>query len=377
METSRCSSPAVILNKIYPLSPQPSANTLFISEPTSPKSAGSRYLQHGFQPALAAATGSPTAPGTPTAKDPELSFNTGHRNSVLFNSSISALTSANFSAALQRLEKKAAPITALEVMDSSLCCSIFKEFLDKEGLAQTLLFFIEVDEFRRIPHADFQSLRAKKICNKYINDLAVMSIPITNVCRAEIVLRVEDKTVLPTLFQTASDEVLRYIEMFQFPRFQNSPEFMRVASILTLERHSQQNSSGMRRGSNLNVRGVIASSEMNTLKQILRYQLPTRYFKDFCVRTLCSENIFFWLDVENYMNLPGSDYMKRMACKIYKKYIADDSKTQVNISYAIKQDIFNNLMSGHRYLFRNVSSLVCLFTLTVIVRLRLNTRSFS
>jgi hypothetical protein len=37
-----------------------------------------------------------------------------------------------------------------------------------------------------------------------------------------------------------------------------------------------------------------------------------------------SENLFFWLDVENYTNIPGSDFRKRTAVKMCKKYIDDN-----------------------------------------------------
>lgn len=106
-----------------------------------------------------------------------------------------------------------------------------------------------------------------------------------------------------------------------------------------------------RRGSD---QSVSISSEMTSLKQILCYQLPTRQFIAYCVRSLCSENIFFWLEVESYISLNDSDSLRRVARKIYKKYISDDSKTQVNISYVNKQDILDNLIGGNRYLFSRV-----------------------
>ncbi len=272
----------------------------------------------------------------------------------LQQSSISAMTTSNFNAALHRLERKAAPSSAKEVLEHSNCCSVFKEFLSQEGLAQTLLFFIEVEEFRRIPNIDFQTARARKICNKYIHDLAVMPIPVSNSIRQEVIAQLADSAVLPTLFQQASEEVLRYIEIYQFPRFQRSPEFVEVVSILTKELQTSRHSPAMKRNSSLVIRGI-SESDTRSLKQILLFQLPTRYFKDFCVRTKCGENILFWLDVENYVHLPGSDYMRRVACKIYKKYVADDAKMQVNIGFDAKQEVFSGLTSGNRHLFKNVS----------------------
>ena len=41
--------------------------------------------------------------------------------------------------------------------------------------------------------------------------------------------------------------------------------------------------------------------------------------------SFASESLYFWLDVENYQNLPlGGEYMARAAMKIYQKYIVDN-----------------------------------------------------
>jgi hypothetical protein len=58
---------------------------------------------------------------------------------------------------------------------------VFKEFLTLEGAApHTLLFLLEVDEYRRIPSAAFQSTRARKIFNKFVHTDAVMPLPISD-----------------------------------------------------------------------------------------------------------------------------------------------------------------------------------------------------
>ena len=160
--------------------------------------------------------------------------------------------------------------------------------------------------------------------------------------------------VLPTLFKCAAEEVVRYIEIFQFPRFQRSPEMPRVVALLSVERqHPQQ----CKRRSSLTVRATPVPQNLS-LKSILKNQTCTRYLKDFCAKVFCCENLLFWLDVENYQNLPGSEYMRRVACKIYKKFIADGSKMQVNISYAVKQEVFEQLLSGDRQLFKKVWCIV-------------------
>jgi hypothetical protein len=290
-------------------------------------------------------------------------------------------TASHFNAALlSRVDRKAPSSSAREVLEHPHCCSVFKAFLDSEGVAQTLLFFVEVEEFRRIPHVAFQTSRARKINVKYLHDLAVMPVPVSTAVKSEVAAHIADKSVLPTLFQAASDEVLRYIEIFQFPRFQQSGDFMSVLAILAKEGQLAGRHSPVKRRSSSLVIRASAMSDLQSLREILQHQLPTRYFKDFCVRTVCCENILFWLDVENYLHLPGSDYMRRVACKIYKKYVADEAKMQVNVSYATRQDIFDNLMGGQRLLFKKVlvgSIFFVLFQTDLYFSLRRRTRCSS
>ena len=40
-------------------------------------------------------------------------------------------------------------------------------------------------------------------------------------------------------------------------------------------------------------------------KALLSNPTAVRFFKDYCVRSLCNENLFFWLDADNYSKLPG------------------------------------------------------------------------
>ena len=87
------------------------------------------------------------------------------------------------------------------------------------------------------------------------------------------------------------------------------------------------------------------------MRQIFVHQYCTRYFKDFCIRTFCNEAIFFWLDVENYKNLPGSQYMKRIALKIYRKYIQDEAFLQINISSNVRADISRKITDPSRCIF--------------------------
>ena len=233
-----------------------------------------------------------------------------------------------------------------DVLYQPQCCSLFKDFLDKESASQTLLFLLEVEEYRRIPTVDFQQVRAKKIFNKFLHSLAIMPVPISQQTQDNIVLELLVMAT-PSIFSVAAEEVLAYIEETQFPRFQQSAEMNKVVNILTQEAGATK---PKRRTSICG--DVVQICDVNNLRQLLQFQISTRFFKDFCMRAYVNESLFFWLDAENYTNLPGSDYMRRTAFKICRKYIFEKAKLQINISHATKVEIMKGLVQPGRDLFK-------------------------
>jgi hypothetical protein len=55
----------------------------------------------------------------------------------------------------------------------------------------------------------------------------------------------------------------------------------------------------------IKINRVFIAEDMMDFRLLLKYPTAVRFFKDFCVRTHCNENLFFWLDADNYTKLPG------------------------------------------------------------------------
>jgi len=251
-----------------------------------------------------------------------------------------------------RRKTRADSVTLKDLMSHPQCCSLFKAFLEDEGTSQTLLFLLEVEEYRRIPSIRYQHTFAQKIFYKFIHACAVMPLPLSRNVRDAIVASLH--TADPSLFQDSVAEVMQYIECYQFPRFSGSSMMNKVIALLAME--AQQPKANKRRASIVVQAPNVGSSGMKSLKQILSYQFSIRYFKDFCTRTYCHESILFWLDAENYQNLPGSNYMKRIANKIYKKYVADFAMLQINISGKVRLEIAKNLENPTRVIFKKAQT---------------------
>lgn len=232
-----------------------------------------------------------------------------------------------------------------EVLLHPQCCSIFKEYLERESAPQTLLFILEIEEFRRIPQAALQRLRARKIFNKFLHDMAILPLPVSEATRAAVASELVSSSF--SIFKVAAEEVLTYIEVAQFPCFAKSPDMKRVEAILRSEVSSTKHK--RRQSISIDTMGI---ADTRSLRQILQNQTTTRYFKDFCNRIYVNESLFFWLDAEHYANLPGSEYMKRTAYKICRKFIFEKARMQINICHQTRAEVLAGLTSPQRFLFR-------------------------
>ncbi len=161
-------------------------------------------------------------------------------------------------------------------------------------------------------------------------------------------------TAGPGLFKQAQNEVLDYIESCQLSSFLATAEWEELRSTIeAAEKNAKKdgNHAGRQRNFVTSSKASIYA-EYKSLRNILMNQIATRYFKDFCQRIFVNESLFFWLDVENYVQLPGTDYMPRAAMKIARKYIYDNAQQQINISHATRADVLKCLINPSRTLFK-------------------------
>lgn len=236
----------------------------------------------------------------------------------------------------------------LSVLSHPRCCAMLKAHLEANSTSQTILFIVELEDYLRIPDAAYRALRARKIYSKYLHPLSIIPVPIPAASRAAIQAEIE--TAGPGLFKQAHDDVISYIELCQFPTFIASPDWKEAKSMLD-ENKKNEKDAPLRSYVSLNGMG-----DMRSLRGVLNNQLATRYFKDFCHRTFVNESLFFWLDVENYCHLPGTDYMRRSAYKICRKYIFDNAKQQINISHTVRAVILRGITNPDKNLFKAAQS---------------------
>lgn len=246
------------------------------------------------------------------------------------------------------------------VLAHPCCCSIFKEFLERMSSSQTILFVVEVEAYRQITNSAFQRISARKIYNKFMHPMCIMPVPVSGETQQKVLRNLE--VAGPALFKQAQENVMEYVESCQFPKLLKSPEITLIENILQVEERSAYRDAALgtsrygdggvrRRMSSLYFQNVDIN-ESKSLRFVLKNQLCTRFFKEFCNRIFVNESLQFWLDVEYYQGLPSAQYMRRSALKICNKYIAYDANQEINIPYSTKKAILDNIHTPTRDLFK-------------------------
>jgi len=83
------------------------------------------------------------------------------------------------------------------------------------------------------------------------------------------------------------------------------------------------------------------------LKAMLKSKVPLCYFLHTLIEDYCCENLFFYLEIEQYKVFLFEDEKSQLkaAQYIYITYLDSSSKIEVNIDEKIRKDIFNQLKS--------------------------------
>jgi len=78
-------------------------------------------------------------------------------------------------------------------------------------------------------------------------------------------------------------------------------------------------------------------------KEIVADKELALFFRSFLHKHFNNENFSFWLEVEQYRNLPSDNLRKGEARKIASKYFEQDGHYELNVESSIKKDILKNL----------------------------------
>jgi hypothetical protein len=245
------------------------------------------------------------------------------------------------------------------MMQDSRLVSYFKDFLQANFALESFLFYLDLQQFKRVPQSDFLISVAKKIYMKYIKSDSNMNITyLKNEVRENIKLQM-DISITSNIFSDAEIVVHEYLSVQKYSEFVKSRQYTEIpvdwlTSSLSISPSPSTPSAII--NDKLTEGDIYRNKatkmvENVTLEDVLSDELCMKRYKEFCKKKLCQENLFFWLACEEYRYIPSNEYLRVIASKICNTYISDNAKQQVNLPASVRREIEAQLNNPTRKLF--------------------------
>ncbi|OQR80894.1 Regulator of G protein signaling [Achlya hypogyna] len=250
----------------------------------------------------------------------------------------------------------------------------FKSYCIENMSSENLLFYLEVDECKRLPNQSFVQATARKIYDTYLKPGAKRYLNLSLRLHNEFQIP-NDASFEPSSFFDAQYLVLEYIRVELWPRFSVSDAYIKYCQneaespqpwddyhpeisaeqMETLMSELDAISPLIQRGLSIPVEAIANAPKPvnpNTLMLLLHDKLGHRAFTKFLSLKGNAHYVTFIDEVDEYEGLPGIEFMQHMAKKLYKKYLSESSKLQVDMSTKMRQDIEAKLVSPTTDMFK-------------------------
>lgn len=208
--------------------------------------------------------------------------------------------------------------------------SFFYDFMKKEKGEAVLLFWQEVEEYKRLPHIQesFIKSRALKIFNKFLKRGANLEVLLPGSIRTSILHDLDCVGNLH-LFDAAQVEAQCQMEMDWYMGFLRS-EFYQEMETSNAETIKEQKNRRERQSTLSRV----------DFKDILDIPAWQNLFLQFLMTEDLSHVLLFWIDVQNFLQLPKSSYLASQSKKLHQKYLLSG---KVQVAESILEDIRDHL----------------------------------
>jgi len=74
-----------------------------------------------------------------------------------------------------------------------------------------------------------------------------------------------------------------------------------------------------------------------TLEVVLRDPVLLKLFQEWTSQNLCSENLDFWFDADNFKNIDDKDQMQHEARRIFQRYVREKAQCQINLDFETRE----------------------------------------
>ncbi|KAG3024699.1 hypothetical protein PC128_g12217 [Phytophthora cactorum] len=260
-----------------------------------------------------------------------------------------------------------------EFLELELLRKYFRRFLERDQCANELYFFFEIATFQEFPTSDYLARQARKVFHRFCDPQSREFVSFASTAIHKD-LQSSLASPSPAMFNKAQEQIFNFFASTLFPKFQQSeiyhgiritPQQLRVARLASMggasnrriavvNRNSiQAQTDAGRQGGAVEDQasdGTLTETDV-TVTMILEGPETRAMFLFFSEEIFCTESIYFWMDCNEFKDIPHRSYLKLRAQKIYRKYICGRAKLQVNLESAMIRVIESNLDNPTRTLF--------------------------
>ncbi|CAK4650487.1 unnamed protein product [Aphanomyces euteiches] len=258
----------------------------------------------------------------------------------------------------------------LGVMNNETKLRYFKSYCVENLTLENLMFHMDVEEAKRLPNQSFIQARARKIIDTYFRPSSKMYIHLSPAIHDSMLENYHAGAFEPAMFVDAQFVAMEFIRDQVWPKFSASPIYVKhiqassVAEseleayvpnittqdveLLLADLDSMSSAILLQKAMELPVHLManIARAHQvhhDTALLLLQDKIAHRIFKKFLRMRGKEHYVAFVDDVEEYTSLPGIEFMQHTAKKLFKKYLSDTAKLQVDMSTKMRQDIESKL----------------------------------
>ncbi|KAJ5079403.1 regulator of g protein signaling [Anaeramoeba ignava] len=99
-------------------------------------------------------------------------------------------------------------------------------------------------------------------------------------------------------------------------------------------------------------------TEASSIEFIFRNKYGRKFLGNFLKKEFCFENLDFFIEVENYKKIEDPIEMHKKAQEIYNKFVKENSESEINIEYGIRNQIKNQLPNADSTIFDQAKQIV-------------------
>lgn len=292
------------------------------------------------------------------------------------------------------------------ILNHSAKLRFLKTFCMEALALENLLFYLEVEDCKRLPNLSFITNKTRKIYDRYCCPSSKNFINIDESVLSELHVAVENKVpLLPKLFYEAQVVVFNRISEDIWRTFCRTHEYLEHSKNLKPEqkkqarriKHPSQEQTELAQKKletmnefqlievamhypveklipikyQVNAAAMASNHQDSTLSvihavnddlspqdlfmMILGDSYAKRYFMQFMKKRGVDHLLAFCAEVEEFKLLPGIEFLQHSAKKIYRKYMMPSAKLQVDMSTAMRDEIFDKLHNPSVDMFKKIS----------------------